>query len=97
MGLHTVLSLASGIGGLVSGESSGGSRQRGEGGPKDLQPVFDSPFVPGEGWPQPLIRRMDDGDAYWVDRIHALGNAVAPAQAAYALQVLDSITKERAA
>lgn len=39
-----------------------------------------APFERGSGWPQPLLRRVDDGVLGTVDklRIHALGNAVVP-------------------
>lgn len=36
------------------------------------------PFEPGHMWPQPLIRRMDDGVRNRIHRIGAMGDAVVP-------------------
>ena len=47
-------------------------------GEADLRLVADSPFVPGPRWPQPLIRRMDDGVSNRAHRLAATGNAVVP-------------------
>lgn len=47
-------------------------------GEEDLRAITDAPFVAGDRWPEPLLRRMDDGDRYRTYRLHALGNAVVP-------------------
>jgi DNA (cytosine-5)-methyltransferase 1 len=47
-------------------------------GEEDLLALADAPFVDGDRWPQPLLRRMDDGNRYRTYRLHALGNAVVP-------------------
>ena len=47
-------------------------------GEEDLRAIADAPFAAGDRWPEPLLRRMDDGDRYRTYRLHALGNAVVP-------------------
>ena len=47
-------------------------------GKEDLRVVTDRPFQPGRGWPQPLLRRVDDGFSGRVDRLKAIGNALHP-------------------
>jgi DNA (cytosine-5)-methyltransferase 1 len=50
-------------------------RLRGE---TDLQRIANAPFERGDRWPQPLLRRMDDGLSSRVDRLRAVGNAQVP-------------------
>lgn len=68
---------------LISDELLSQLRSRGRRGETDLQQVFADPFsYIGErsfGWPQPLLRRGDDGFSDRVDRLKRLGNAVYPA------------------
>jgi DNA (cytosine-5)-methyltransferase 1 len=45
---------------------------------KDLQYLTDPPFERGDSWPQPLLRRVDDGLPGRVDRLHCIGNAIVP-------------------
>lgn len=44
----------------------------------DLQFIYDHPFEPGSRWPQPLIRRMDDGVSDRAHRVQKLGNGLIP-------------------
>lgn len=55
---------------------------------KDLRVVAENPFSKNSGWPQPLLRRGDDGLADRVDRIRAIGNGQVPAVAALAWKTL---------
>jgi DNA (cytosine-5)-methyltransferase 1 len=55
---------------------------------KDLRVVSRHPFDETSGWPKPLLRRGDDGLAYRVDRIKAIGNGQVPSLAALAWQTL---------
>jgi DNA (cytosine-5)-methyltransferase 1 len=49
---------------------------------KDLRTIVNSPFQPGDSWPQPLIRSGDDGVPNRVAVLRAYGNAIDPWQAA---------------
>lgn len=63
---------------LVTSEDFGEAgpwRMRGE---EDLQSIADAPFERGDRWPQPLLRRMDDGLSGRMDRLHGIGNAAPP-------------------
>lgn len=53
-------------------------RQGWSGSPKDLQSIIDSALVGSDSFPQPLLCRVDERPANWVDRIHGLGNTVVP-------------------
>lgn len=57
-------------------ESISQSRQRGPDCPLGMQQIINSPFVPGRGWPQPLLRKGVDEFTGWVGRIGAYGNAL---------------------
>ena len=54
---------------------SGSWRWHGE---TDLQSIAAAPFERGDRWPQPLLRRMDDGLSGRVDRLRLMGNAIVP-------------------
>jgi DNA (cytosine-5)-methyltransferase 1 len=45
---------------------------------EDLQYLTNPPFERGDSWPQPLLRRVDDGLPGRVDRLHCIGNAIVP-------------------
>jgi DNA (cytosine-5)-methyltransferase 1 len=63
---------------LVTGADFGEAgpwRLRGQ---KDLQSIAAAPFEQTDRWPQPLLRRMDDGISGRVERLGRLGNAVVP-------------------
>jgi DNA (cytosine-5)-methyltransferase 1 len=47
-------------------------------GKEDLQSIAESPFSKSDMWPQPLLRRGDDGLSGRMDRTRAIGNAVYP-------------------
>jgi hypothetical protein len=55
-------------------------------GSKNLQSM--EPFGIHEGCGESPLLRMDDGMAYWVDRIKAIGNGQVPIVAKYAWGVL---------
>ncbi len=63
---------------LITSEDISEFRQGWEGRPADLQSIANAPFERGNSYPQPLLRRMDDRPANWVDRTGACGNAVVP-------------------
>ncbi|TXH10076.1 MAG: DNA cytosine methyltransferase [Spirochaetes bacterium] len=64
--------------GLVTIQDIGRFRQGWDGRQEDLQSIADNPFQPGKGWPQPLIRGVDDKPPHWAHRVGACGNAVVP-------------------
>lgn len=63
---------------LVTSEDISRFRQGRKSGASYLQSIADNPFQPGEGWPKPLVRGVDDKPSNWAHRIGALGNAVVP-------------------
>lgn len=63
---------------LVTSADFGAAGPWGLRGQEDLQLIFDAPFERGDRWPQPLLRRMDDGLPGRVDRLHCVGNAIVP-------------------
>jgi DNA (cytosine-5)-methyltransferase 1 len=64
---------------LVTSKDFSPNGPRRWGGTEDLQLVSGTPFERGDRWPQPLIRRVDDGLPGRLDRLHGVGNAVVPA------------------
>lgn len=68
----------SNIGVQRSGTTYGSSqvRQRGPNSAMDMQQIFNSPFLHGRDWPQPLIRKGIDAAPGWMGRVRAYGNAL---------------------
>lgn len=62
--------------GLVKTLSLGVAGQWDWAGEKDLREIYSRPFVPGSRWPQPLLRRVDDGLANRSHRLRVIGNGV---------------------
>jgi DNA (cytosine-5)-methyltransferase 1 len=69
--------------------SAGVSEMRpwGSGGEKHLREALEEPLR-GGCYPQPLLRRVDDGVAARVDRLKAIGNGQVPSVAALAWRIL---------
>ncbi len=65
--------------GPIAGETARQPGSWGWRGAEDLRAIADAPFVNGDRWPQPIIRRVDDGIPDRVARLRAYGNAVVPA------------------
>lgn len=87
-----------GIQGQGKTESIGEVGQRGPCSTLDLQQVFDSPFLPGRDWPQPLIRKGVDAFTGWVGQIRAYGNALdAETATKFCAAVIESIADLTAA
>lgn len=66
---------------LLTSEDISAARQRWEGGSENLLNVARTPFERGNCYPQPLLRRMDDGFSPRVDRnnrTEGCGNAIIP-------------------
>jgi DNA (cytosine-5)-methyltransferase 1 len=75
-------SLGAGVEGQLGGShpgTAGPMQWRGE---EDLRAIADAPFEPGSRWPQPLVRRVDDGLSEHVGALRAFGNAIVPQAAA---------------
>lgn len=51
-------------------------------GPDDMRAIRDRPFMAGRCFPQPLLRRVDDGFSDGLAGLHAYGNAIVPQVAA---------------
>jgi len=66
------------ISGLFESIDSSTPRQGGPGSTANLFDIARSPFSGTSGFPQPLLRGVDDRPANWVDRIKSSGNAVVP-------------------
>lgn len=64
--------------GLVASGSAGTARPWRWGGEEDLRSIADAPFEPGHSWPEPLVRRSDDGFPTRVAQLRAYGNAIDP-------------------
>ncbi|MDY1046622.1 DNA cytosine methyltransferase [Pseudomonas coleopterorum] len=45
-------------------------------GEEDLRAIYSAPLQPGSRWPQPIVRRVDDGLASCMGRLRAYGNAI---------------------
>ena len=62
----------------------------------NLQHVIDRPFDAGAGWPQPLVRAVDDGIPARVVGVHGAGNAIVPQVAARFIQAFVELVTEAA-
>lgn len=47
-------------------------------GAEDLQSIASAPFERGDRWPQPLLRRVDDGLRGRIHRLRVVGNSIVP-------------------
>ncbi len=54
----------------------GQTRSRRWRGQEDLLAIAGAPFVPGDCWPQPLLRSVADGSSANMGPLHAIGNAI---------------------
>lgn len=64
--------------GLVTSTNLGEARPWGPRGETDMLALADAPFERGHSWPQPLVRRNDDGASSRAHRVEQCGNAVVP-------------------
>lgn len=83
--------------GLRDSECLGQLRQGRAAWPVDLREVYDSPYTPGAGHPQPLLRRGIDGIPARVVRLRAYGNAIVPQVAAAFIRAFAESAALRAA
>ena len=57
-----------------------------------MRAIRDRPFMAGRYFPQPLLRRVDDGFSAGVAGLHAYGNAIVPQVAAeFLIAALEAI------
>ena len=68
--------------GLEPSENIGIPRQWNWRGKEDMQFLAERPFSRTDRWPQPLIRRVDDGLPSRLASLHGYGNAIVPQVAA---------------
>lgn len=73
--------IGQGMEGQQPGANSGQAGSWGWRGQEDLRAIAGAPFQSGDRWPQPLVRRVDDGFTECVDPLHAIGNALNAAAA----------------
>lgn len=66
----------------------GEAGQGGAGRAEHLREALENPCWPGNGVPQPLLRRVDDGFPCRVERLRAIGNAQDPRVCATAWRIL---------
>lgn len=82
---------------LVTSRKVGKARQWRWRGETDLRAIAKAPFQPGRCWPQPLLRRGDDGLFAKMGRLRAYGNAIDPWIAAQFICCLPQAIKEKEA
>jgi DNA (cytosine-5)-methyltransferase 1 len=63
---------------LVASEAACQARSWRWGGAEDMRAIAAAPFESGDRWPQPLLRRGDDGLSARVGGLRAFGNAIDP-------------------
>jgi DNA (cytosine-5)-methyltransferase 1 len=62
--------------GPFESRNSGQAGSWGWRGEEDLRAIASAPMQPGDRWPQPILRSMDDGLAGSVGKLRAYGNAI---------------------
>lgn len=84
--------IGKGVEGSQPGRNPCSPRSGGWRGKEDLLAIAESPFVPGDRWPQPLLRTVADGASSSMGPLHAYGNAIhAEAASQFIGAYLDSI------
>ncbi|AYG07720.1 DNA cytosine methyltransferase [Pseudomonas fluorescens] len=68
--------IGQGVEGSKPGVDLGQVRPRRWRGQEDLLAIARAPFVPGDSWPQPLLRSVADGASANMGPLHAIGNAI---------------------